>query len=246
MSIDDGWGMFHHTDFDYNNPTREGNIKKTKSFYCRKNVTNFIKQGYTIIETSDGNTLGALSPNEDELILVIVNSNGNPGSSVNYNIDLSKFKEIQSFKTYRTTGTDINNGENCQEKTTNNLAEKGVLTDNMLDYTAPPYSITTFKIALETIASSNLNNTFSKANSDDVVQLYPNPLKAGGKLTIHKNHSEAVNLHVLDLMGKQLFKEQIQSDTKSIDNNVFSKGIFFLMFTNEHGKLLSCKKLLCE
>ena len=156
LSRDDAWGMFQHTDFDFDNPTREGNIKKTKSFYCRKNVTNFIKQGYKIIETSNGLTLGALSPDESELVLVIVNNQGNPGSSIDFNIDLNKFNGISSFRTFRTSGTDIDNEENTQEKTENTVSDKGILTGSTLYYKAPPYSVTTFQIQLG--ANANLAN----------------------------------------------------------------------------------------
>lgn len=156
LSTDNAWGMFQHSDFDFDNPTREGNIKRTKSFYCRKNVTNFIKQGYKIIDTSNDFSLGALSPDESELVLVIVNNEGNPGSPIDFNIDLSKFNGVSSFRTFRTSGTDIDNGENTEEKTDNTESAKGILIGSTLYYKAPPYSVTTLQIQLG--ANANLTD----------------------------------------------------------------------------------------
>ncbi len=142
MSTDDGWGMIQQTNWDENNPYQEPILKKTRGFYCRKNVTNFIKKGYQIIESNGSNTLAALNPTNTELVIVAVN---NSGTSNSYNLDLRRFSGITGFKTYRTSGGD-NSSENTTEKTIASVTEKGVLANNFLSYTAPAYSVTTFVI----------------------------------------------------------------------------------------------------
>jgi O-glycosyl hydrolase len=145
LSIDDGWGMLHQTNWNENNPTLEPTLKKTRSFYTRKNFTNFIKVGYKIIDTDTENTIAALSPDGSELVIVLVNASGNSSTT---NFDLSRFSLLHDFKTYRTSGENEGFGEDTTEKTRSSLNEKGVLSDKTLSYTAPIFSVTTFVIQL--------------------------------------------------------------------------------------------------
>ena len=87
MSIDDGWGMLHQTTWNENNPYQTPVLNKTRGFYCRKNVTNFIKVGYKIVRSTNGNTLAAMSPDNNELIFVVVNSSDN---ITPYSLDLAR------------------------------------------------------------------------------------------------------------------------------------------------------------
>nr|MDA3853120.1 glycoside hydrolase [Bacteroidales bacterium] len=76
-----------------------------KNYYVRMHVTRFIKQGYTIIKTSDNNTLAAISPDEKEMTIVTVNLE-EQDKKLEYNI--SKMKDAAKVNIYRTS-----NEENC-------------------------------------------------------------------------------------------------------------------------------------
>lgn len=140
MSVDDGWAMVQLQNFNGNDPYASPTLVQTKGFYCRQQVTNHILQGYQIIQTNDGNTLAAMSPDSSEAVLVVVNQSG---SNVDYQIDLSSFDFVKdNYTVYRTSGSD--NVENHVEKTANTIDEKGVRNGDLIDYRSPAYSVTTF------------------------------------------------------------------------------------------------------
>ena len=145
MSIDDGWGLVQQTNWNENNPYQTPVLKKTRGFYCRKNVTNYIKAGYQIIDINNGSSIAALNPDKSEAVIVMVN---NSDTSKSYAIDLSSLGYISSFKTYRTSGFISGVGEDCTEKIILTATEKGLLSGNTLSYDAPAYSVTTLVIYL--------------------------------------------------------------------------------------------------
>ena len=171
MSTDDGWGMLELSNFNAASPYQTPVLKKTRGFYCRKNITNFLKAGYRIIASSDDNTLAGLNPDSTELVFVISNMDSAPKR---YDIDLSKFKNLGCFKTYRTSGDD-NSVENCSEKIISTLNEKGVLSGSKLSYSAKGYSVTTFVISLKPCASCITVKTATSFCAGDSVVLTSSP-----------------------------------------------------------------------
>lgn len=81
----DQWGLLSTN--DYNN----GQAHPTKNYYVRAQFSRFIKPGSTIITSLDPNTLAALSPEEDKLILVAVNDQS---IGVSHKVDLSGFDRV--------------------------------------------------------------------------------------------------------------------------------------------------------
>jgi hypothetical protein len=149
MATDDGWGLLAQSNFNAATPYQTPIYSKTRGFYCRKNITNFLKPGYRIIASSDANTIAGLNPDSTELVIVISNMDS---LSKRYDIDLSKFNSLGCFKTYRTSG-DYSSSENCTEKFLSTMNEKGVLSGSKLSYSAMGYSVTTFVISLKACAS---------------------------------------------------------------------------------------------
>jgi len=138
VSISDAWGLYSLQSTPYSNPTPS--YSPTRGFYCRKQVNYFIKQGYTIVSTDNENTVAALSPDKKNVVFVIVNYSQN---SVNYQLDLTRFNPITSFRTWRTSGG-YSSSENCTEKTSATIQEKGTFSGNKIWYQAPAFSVTTF------------------------------------------------------------------------------------------------------
>ncbi|WP_187269306.1 T9SS type A sorting domain-containing protein [Algibacter pacificus] len=195
MSRDDGWGLLHQTNWNENTPFQTPVLNKTRGFYCRKNVTNFIKVGYKIINTNHGNTIAALSPDNKEVVVVIVNSTNNIKS---YNLNLSNFSHISSFKTYRTSGESSGLGEDTTEKTRSSISEKGILAENTLSYNSPAYSITTFVMDLTDTLSAN---AFTKNN----VSIIPMPFSSQSTFSFSRKLSKGT-LMIYTLLGQEVKK----------------------------------------
>ena len=79
-----------------------------KNYYVRKQVTHFIKQGYTFLTTGRNDLLAAMSPNETEIVLVMLNTSTEEKSFL---IDLSLFKNIGEAQLYVT-----NSQNNCSKQ----------------------------------------------------------------------------------------------------------------------------------
>lgn len=104
-------------------------FKTIPNFYVRKQVTRFIKQGYTIVEVDDKHTLAALSPSGDEIVVVTVNVSENDRTlKCKFDIDST----LGNVEVYRTS-----DGENC------NLIETEVIRQNTYEYRSKAKSIQT-------------------------------------------------------------------------------------------------------
>lgn len=77
-----------------------------KNYYVRMQVTRFIRQGYSIIESSNNNSLAALSPNGKELVVCLLNVKNEEQP---FTIGLSAFSKCgKKAQVYRTSEQ-----ENC-------------------------------------------------------------------------------------------------------------------------------------
>ncbi len=78
------WGMLVGK---YNHPEKP--VEKGPSFYLRAQFSRYLKQNYYIIATSSANALAAISPDEKEIVLIVVNTEI---KKQNYSIDLSQIE----------------------------------------------------------------------------------------------------------------------------------------------------------
>ena len=106
---------------------------KVKNFYIRQQVSRFIKRGYDIITTLNNQSLAAVNPDRDTLVVVVLNE----GSPIVHQIDLEHF-DITSktpIRAYRTSQS-----ENLAITRDYNIK------DNVLTVKLPAQSITTLII----------------------------------------------------------------------------------------------------
>ncbi|PQV48224.1 putative secreted protein (Por secretion system target) [Jejuia pallidilutea] len=229
MSIDDGWGMLHQTNWNENNPYNTPILNKTRGFYCRKNVTNFIKVGYQIIRSNNGNTLAALSPDDGEVVLVVVNPYD---TATTYNFDLSNFPVINDFKTYRTSGGVSGLGEDTTEKTIVSITEKGILNGKNISYNAPAYSISTFVID---IAGALSQEGLVK---NQVLKIYTVPFSGETIFQLSNFINDGI-LTLYDVNGKEVKRlEHIVGSEFALKRNNLLSGIYFYKLS-ENNKLIS-------
>ena len=75
--------------------------ERTKGYYCRKQFTSLIKQGYIFVENDNENILTAISPNQKTMVIVMVNQED---TTKRYTLNLKKqrFKEVNLYRTSAT------------------------------------------------------------------------------------------------------------------------------------------------
>ncbi len=69
----------------------KASYNRVNNYYVRNHITHYIKPGYTIITSTNDNTLAASNPDRDELVLIIVNTDPNKAK---YKIDLGLYNHI--------------------------------------------------------------------------------------------------------------------------------------------------------
>ena len=139
ISVDDRWGLWT---YNITNQT----YTKVKPYYIRKQFSKYIKPGYTIVY-SNGNTIAALNPANNELVIVLVNT---AASKVSYKVDLNLFASAgTSASSYRSSSS-----EDCVQLSSISLS------NNVFSYSAPRKSVTTFVIPVTLAAISFSNCTY--------------------------------------------------------------------------------------
>lgn len=137
MDGGDYWGLLK-----YNDSTKT--FVKLKSYHIRKQFSKYLKPGYTIVNSS-ANTIAALNPANNELVIVLINRNT---TSVSHKVHLNLFASAgPSATTYRTSPI-----EDCVQLSSISL------TDNIFSYTAPAQSVTTFVIPVTLAAWAPIGN----------------------------------------------------------------------------------------
>lgn len=107
-----------------------------KNLYVRMQITRFIKQGYTIIETDNEKVLAAINPEKTELV-VAINNPSETQESFTLNLD-SFSKNIKQTEIYRTSRT-----EDCKKLPSQKIKKQALL------YSAPALSLTTMIFQLK-------------------------------------------------------------------------------------------------
>lgn len=111
--------------FDAQNPQR------VKNYYVRAQFTRDILPGYTFLTVTDQDALAAVGPDDDRLVLVVMNQ---LTTEVSRDIDLSMFSSVGApVKAYRTSPTED----------TAPVSEY-TLTDGILSFDMPAQSVMTF------------------------------------------------------------------------------------------------------
>jgi len=107
-----------------------------KNFYVRMQITRFFKQGYTIIDTDNEESLAAINPEKTELVVALLNNSDQPKS---YNLNISSSVKLgKKVKAYRTSAI-----EDCIQITAPDVKNKNI------SYDAPDMSLTTIVVSLK-------------------------------------------------------------------------------------------------
>jgi O-glycosyl hydrolase len=129
-------------------------VSKGDGYFIRSQFSRFIKPGYSIIDCNDKSTLTAISPDETELVIVICNETA---AEVTHRYDLGAFKAGTTVQRFRSG--------KVNDSYTEKLVKINVsLTGDILDYTAPKYSVTTFIIPVEIPAPKMTMGRYSIKN----------------------------------------------------------------------------------
>ena len=107
---------------------REESYRFSRNFFVRMQFTRFIKQGYTIIDSDQENTLAALSPSGKELVLCFINTSGKE-NIIRFN--LSTFQSTGAAEVY-TTGA----AQDCEKGAAVSANGSGILELSVADQTA--------------------------------------------------------------------------------------------------------------
>ena len=110
---------------------------KVKNFFVRQQCSRFIKRGYDIITSLCNQSLAAMNPARDTLVVVLLNE----GSPTTHNIDLSLFDELPAQSKMRAYRTSAN--EDLA------VVRNYVLKGKMLTVNLPAQSITTLVIPVK-------------------------------------------------------------------------------------------------
>ena len=111
---------------------------KVKNYYVRQQCTRFIRRGYDIVTSLCPQSLAAVNPSRDTLVLVVLNE----GAKTVHNIDLSllgNLPALSNIKTYRTSANE------SMLNTKNGLSLDG----NCLKLVMPAQSIVTLIIPVQ-------------------------------------------------------------------------------------------------
>jgi len=120
-----------------------GTYEKVKNYYVRSHFSRFIKEGYTILTSLNGQTLAARNPEGDRLVLVALNTGS---AAVDHHVDLSMYTSVGSpAEAYITTQTD-----DLAPFTDHSLGADG----HTLTFRLPAQSIATFVLPVTAGESS--------------------------------------------------------------------------------------------
>lgn len=114
----------------------EQTYERTKNFYVRMHFSQYIKQGYTYIATSNPQTLAAVNENADTLVLVAINPSSEP---VAHEANLIFCQPDGDIACKRTS--EVESMKEIKDYT---------LENNMLRFTLPKLSVVTFVIPVKT------------------------------------------------------------------------------------------------
>lgn len=132
----------------------KGDIILTKKYYAFGQFSRYIRPGFTMLNSS-GSTLAAYDNENNQLVIVAVNTSGN---NSNMSFDLSGFKSTGNKAEVVRTSGDVYSGENWAS------VAPAAVNDKHLNVSLIPNSVTTFIINDVTSAQSDLKEISLNAN----------------------------------------------------------------------------------
>lgn len=203
---------------DMENPWTSGSWVNTNGFkvgtkyYAFKQFANFIKPGYSRIETSGGTSSlkvsAFLSPDAQKMSIVAINT-----ATTKDSISVStQDYTVLSGNIYRTSDT-----ENCILSST--YSGKNIV--------LPPKSIIT--IALQ--VASPISGIKKNPQEENQVLAFPNPFS--NEITLNlKNFSASAVVEVSNLSGQFLYREKVENITSGKIGSELPAGMYILAITD--------------
>lgn len=127
----DQWGLVMTNDY------HNGDAWHTKHYFVRTQFSRFIEPGSTIITSLNPNTLAALTPGGDHLVIVALNTSP---VGITHKVDLSAFEKVESSVSAYIT-------DPSRDTATFGDYEVG---GNTLKFTLPPTSVATLMVPVTT------------------------------------------------------------------------------------------------
>lgn len=200
-SPDNAWALFISDYTDNLHP-----VTRNTNFYMRAQFSRYLKTGYTIIKSSEENSLAALSPNQKELVLVISNSET---TSRSYTIDLSNFSGFGKVTQYRTRAQESLGIKNSKDLLT--------ISGSSFDYNQQPQSVVTFIIPIN---QTTTNSSFDAKKNGSIY--YSN-----GNLYTNFPGASSVSISIYSSTGK-LVKPKSKIPAKGVTQISLAKGMYLI------------------
>ena len=100
--------------------------------------------------------------------------------------------------------------------------------NSALWYLHPDGTIHTYSIGIETVENSD-------------IRIYPNP--AADKVTIDLQNTSATEICLMDIYGKTVLRQAVNSQSEVLDLGNLAKGMYFVQISN-NGKVEASQKLI--
>jgi len=179
-------------------------INRNTNYYMRAQFSRYIKAGYTIIESSATNSLAALNPEQNELVLIISNSSTN---TQNYQVDLSNFSGFEKVTQFRTRADESLAVKNSEDRFT--------ITGSSFSYDAQPKSVTTFIIPISKLTTE----------TNQIKETKNTIYYSGGNIHMNFSEQDFLNFSMYNIEGQLIFRN-IQIPGKTIYPCHLENGVY--------------------
>jgi len=78
----------------------------------------------------------------------------------------------------------------------------------------------------------------------DAITIYPNPLRAGDKLTIKSSSAEIANVEIFNVLGAKVHSEFVGAAYKEMDISTLNSGVYLLNIFSKESNVSITKKLV--
>ena len=133
----------------------DATYSRVKNYYVRQQVTRFIKQGYSIVHSSDSHSLAAISPDGKELAIVLLNAD----ARTVHRISMPMAHITSNISAWRTSETE----------SLASVSDFKLTGDSIIDVTLPDMSITTLVMPI----SLQQHSTSDELHDGDTYMIVP-------------------------------------------------------------------------
>ena len=203
---------------DWGNDGDSESLYTSKNLWAMGNYSRFIRPGYKRVKVDNPDdwygiqACGFVSPEEDKLILVYINSTSNI-TQINTNIS-NLPNEIQQITPYITSDTmDL---------------EKGTELTSLMNYSLPGKSVVTLVVAME----DNTLDIEKFETKTTYTTIYPVPV-FDDLLTIDLVDHKKAEVIIFNTAGQAVFTNSLNETLNTLDLQQLSAGVYFVRITGD-------------